>query len=72
MTCKEQFDKYEEEINRTVNDLVGDKEKEKGYTSLKQILRNYDYLVKKGNFLESFELPYWCYCCCSNEENNND
>lgn len=61
----DRFDEYEKEIDKMANILIGKDEEEKGYPSLKQILRNYDYFVKKGNCLESSKLPYWCVCCCN-------
>lgn len=36
--------------------------------ALKQVLRNYDQLVKEKNGQENLELPYWCYGFCSTEE----
>lgn len=36
--------------------------------ALKQLLRNYDRLVKEKNGSENLELPYWCYDFCRDDE----
>lgn len=60
---------YEKEINRVVDHILNSKD----YRSLELILKNYDYLVKRGNpELESFELPYWCINCWFGGEVNEE
>lgn len=56
---KKESVEYEAELDKMINILVGEKQKEKGYDILKQILRNYDKLVKLNNKLESYKMPYW-------------
>lgn len=55
---------YEKEIDNMTSILVSDKEKEKNYPTLKQIIRNYDDIVKSVNNIESkYDLPYWITGC---------
>lgn len=65
---------YEKEIDNMTSVLVSDKEKEKGYPTLKQIIRNYDDLVKSANNIESkYDLPYWIMgCFFGKKEDNNE
>lgn len=56
---KKENTEYEAELDKMISILVGEKQKEKGYNILKQILRNYDKLVKLNNKLEFYEMPYW-------------
>lgn len=65
---------YEKEIDNMISILVSDKEKEKGYPTLKQIIRNYDDLVKSANNIESkYDLPYWITgCFFGKKEDNNE
>ncbi len=53
-------DKYTKEILKMTEDIIENKE----YSTLSQIMRNYDALVKGkyGYDIEGEELPYWCYC----------
>lgn len=71
---EEEFMRYEAEIDRSVNFLVSEEEKEKGYNTLKQMLRNYDRMTKSGNMLEFYKMPYWTIGCFmgSKKEDNNE
>lgn len=53
---------YEKEINKMA-DFLNDNPEE-----LRVILRNYDWIVKGKTSQRELPLPYWCYCCCENNE----
>lgn len=53
---------YEKEIEK-IADFLKDNPEE-----LKAILRNYDWIVKGKTSQRDLPLPYWCYCCCGNNE----
>lgn len=65
---------YEAEIDRMIDFLVREEEKEKNYRILKQILRNYDKMVKSNNnALKSYKMPYWTVgCFMGNEKESNN
>lgn len=52
---------YENEIDKMMAFLKDDPE------TLRTILRNYDWLVKRNSEQQGLPLPYWCYCCCGSE-----
>lgn len=54
--------RYEDAIIASVCILKNNEE------ALKQVLRNYDRLVKEKNGSENLDLPYWCYGFCGNDE----
>lgn len=53
---------YEKEIDKMMDYLRDNPEE------LKTILRNYDGIVKGKSGQRNLPLPYWCYCCCGNNE----
>lgn len=57
---------YEKAIEEAAKLLIDNKD----YLTLQQILKNYDYLVKKKNNLESFERPYWEHYCFFGKDKN--
>lgn len=60
-------EEYNKEIEKTAEIVM------QSPTLLKNILRNYDKLVKERSNTSNLELPYWCYgFCCAEPENEKE
>lgn len=59
MKYRNSFHEYKDEIDKMTKLLI----EENDHTTLKQVLRNYDKLVKEHSLEDdtSLKLPYWCY-----------
>lgn len=59
---------YTREILRTAEDII----KNKDYSMIIHILKNYDYYVKLAQGTTELNYPFWCYCFGRNPESNQE